>query len=113
MAGDRPRGPRAPHHNTSIGEVFDFVSDQFSNLNTRLDALSKEFVVRRELEITQKDIDRAHTKLREIDDTMRSMQIIDANDRGTNQGRFTLLEKVSGLFLALVMAGAMAYLGLK
>lgn len=105
--------PKPRTHVVSLDEFFGYVTEQFTRLDAKLDTMTKDFIVRRELEAVQKDVDRAHEKVREVGDKLRELELLDAADRGENKGRFSLSEKILGIVLTVVTAAAMAYFGLK
>jgi len=90
-----------------------WIAEQFGKLEGKIDALSKEFITRREFESLQQDISRAHQKVREL----RVIEIDELEDRvklledarivsETNEkARFTMGEKVlGGVFLLIQVA---------
>lgn len=98
-----------------------WISEQFGKLEGKLDALSKEFITRREIERLQADIDNAHRKLREfeqgpfdeLEDQVRALEIKGAGQSGEDKIRWSINEKVLGALGVIVLAIVLAYLGLK
>lgn len=94
-----------------MGETND-VAALVMEMVGRLEAKIDNLVTRREFEIQQKDIDRAHSKYRELEERVRSLENSSAADRGEQKGRFSFTEKAWAVVFAIVTAAAMAYLKL-
>ena len=107
-----PKGGK-PLHVVSLDQLLGYMSEQFGRLDEKLDNMSKDFIIRRELDVVQKDVDRAHEKYRILEARLQASEIADAGDRGEAKGRFTMTEKIGGAILALLLAAAMAGLGLR
>lgn len=105
--------PSQKNMHVSLNQIFEYISDRFGRLETKLDGMAREFVVRRELELVQKDVDRAHAKARELEDRMRTIEVSDAGDRAENKSRFSAAEKAWGVVLAILTVAALAGLGLR
>lgn len=111
MSPPSVRGPRGSH--VTLDQIFEYISSQFDRLEGKLDSIAKDFVMRRELELVQKDVDRAHSKARELEDRLRAIEVTDAGDRAENKSRFTAAEKAWGIVLGILTVAAMTGLGLR
>lgn len=89
-----------------------FISEQIGRLEGKIDAIKADFVLRREFDAMQEDVDRAHDRTRDLEVRVRVLEVGTAVDKAENKGRFSIAEKVGGALLALATAATMAYLGL-
>lgn len=97
-----------------------YITRQFDKLETKIDALqsylSENFISKSEMIHHKEDVNRAHGKIRDLTtmvvDKFEKLESrihkIELSDAGQH-GRFTHLEKIGGIVMALLLAAAMAY----
>lgn len=83
-----------------------WIAEQFNKIEIKLDSITKEFVTHRDMQRIQEDINRAHTRIRKIEETtideleerVRSMEMSESNENA----RFTISEKILGVIFVLL-----------
>lgn len=105
---------------SELEQFTSYITRQFDKLENKIDALqgylAENFISKGEMEHHKEDINRAHAKIRDltnfvtdkIDKLESKLHGIEITNAG-HQGRFTNLEKIGGVFVAIMVAAAMAY----
>lgn len=94
---------------TDQSALMEFLSDHFARLEARIDNM----VTRREHEVQQKDVDRAHEKHRQLEDRVRTLETNAAKGDSANSVRWGVVAKVAGVVITLLTMGMAMWLGLR
>lgn len=89
--------------------LMEFLTEHFNRLEARIDNM----ITRREHEIQQKDIDRAHEKHRELEVRVRNLEVGQAKDQSGHAVRWGVVAKVAGVVITLMTMALAMWLGLR